>query len=244
MKRQPCEAPLARHFLAHAPFIVGGLAARVGAWFAGGLGGSVVGWLALVARQLWLARLPTDGLAWWVVVGRQAGEQPGLLLGPANYPIPSQQIAQPLFWTANLSSAGASVLPQAQPEMHLIFPRRCQSKAPLSDHTPGFAHECVAKPPCNYVKCQATLFGGRLITSTTKPKCLAPSLFCWQSSPGPPARARNAITPTRAHSFHTALPGLGLCQPPVVASPCSSCPMAPRCVPLAYQVRWATTCSA
>ena len=170
------------------------------------------------ARQLWLARLPTDGLAWWVVVGRQAGEQPGLLLGPANYPIPSQQIAQPLFWTANLSSAGASVLPQAQPEMHLIFPRRCQSKAPLSDHTPGFAHECVAKPPCNYVKCQATLFGGRLITSTTKPTCSAPSLFCWQSSPGPPARASNAITPTRAHSFHTALPGLGLCQPPVVAA--------------------------
>ena len=85
----------------------------------GWIRGWALGWLVLVARQLWLGRLPIDGLAWWVVVGRQAGKLSGLLFGPTNHPIPRQQTAQPLFSTANLSSAGASVLAQAHPDMNL-----------------------------------------------------------------------------------------------------------------------------
>ena len=41
-------------------------------------------------------------------------------------------------------------------------------------------------------------------------RCSAPFPFRWQSSPGPPARASNAITPTRAHCPHTTLPELGV----------------------------------
>jgi hypothetical protein len=41
-------------------------------------------------------------------------------------------------------------------------------------------------------------------------RCSAPFPFRWQSSPGPPARASNAITPTRARCPHTTLPELGV----------------------------------
>ena len=105
--------------LARAPFNVGELAACVGAWLVGWIRGWVLGWLALAARQLWLGRLPIDGLAWWVVGGRQAGKLSGLLFGPTNHPIPRQQIALSLLSTANLSNARDSVLPQAHSEMNL-----------------------------------------------------------------------------------------------------------------------------
>ena len=83
--------------LARAPFTVGELAACVGAWLVGWIRGWALGWLALAARQLWLGRLPIDGLAWWVVVDRQAGKLSGFFLGPTNHPIPGQHIAQPFF---------------------------------------------------------------------------------------------------------------------------------------------------
>jgi len=82
---------------ARAPFNVGELAACVGAWLVGWIRGWALGWLALAARQLWLGRLPIDGLAWWVVVDRQAGKLSGFFLGPTNHPIPGQHIAQPFF---------------------------------------------------------------------------------------------------------------------------------------------------
>ena len=193
-------------FLARAPFNVGERAARVGAWLVGWIRGWASGWLVLVARQLWLGRLPIDGLAWWVVVGRQADKLSGLLFGPTNHPIPRQQTAQPRFSTANLSSVGASVLAQAHPDMNSTF--------------------------------------GRFMTPTAKPNAQHPSLSVGGHHQGrPPARAtplhrRAPIAPTQRFQ------SLGLCQPSVVVSPCSSCPMAPRCVPLACQARWTATCNA